>query len=108
VASDTPKPALTAFRFPFVAFREAKSKSVVFWGRSPQGHAAVRVDLQVDGKRRVVARVRANRYGIFSGRFRSTVTRGFVGASIADGSDAALPFSLVVPPDRPGCVWGTC
>jgi hypothetical protein len=108
VASDTPKPALTAFRFPFVAFREAKSKSVVFWGRSPQGHAAVRVDLQVDGKRRVVARVRANRYGIFSGRFRSTATRGFVVASIADGSDAALPFSLVVPPDRPGCVWGTC
>ena len=20
----------------------------------------------------------------------------------------ALPFSVVVPPDRPGCVWGTC
>jgi hypothetical protein len=68
----------------------------------------VRVDLRADGKRHVVARVRANRYGVFSGRFRSTVNRGFVGASIAEGSDAALPFSLVVPPDRPGCVWGTC
>jgi hypothetical protein len=108
MASDTPKLAVTAFRFPFVAFREPKTKSVWFWGRTQRARAGVLVDLRVDDKRRVVARVRANRYGIFSGRFRSTVTDGFVGASLADGSDIALPFSLVVPPDRPGCVWGTC
>jgi hypothetical protein len=108
IASDTPKLALTAFRFPFVAFREPKTKSVWFWGRAQRARAAVLVDLQVDDKRRVVTRVRANRHGIFSGRFRSTVTEGFVGARLADGTDTALPFSLVVPPDRPGCAWGTC
>jgi hypothetical protein len=108
IESDMPKLALTAFRFPFVAFREPKTRSVWFWGRSPQGNATVVIDLRRDGKRRVVATVRANRYGIFSGRFQSTATSGFVGASITDGSDNALPFSLVVPPDRPGCVWGTC
>ncbi len=64
ISSDKPKLGLTAFRFPFVAFREPKTKSVWFWGRSPQGSAAVVVDLQVEDKRRVVTRVRPNRYGI--------------------------------------------
>jgi hypothetical protein len=108
VSSDTPKLALTAFRFPFVAFRESRTKSIWFWGRSPGGKAAVIVDLRTFGKRPVVLRVRPNRYGIFSGHFVSAVRTGFVGAQVGDRSDAALPFSLVVPPDRPGCVWGTC
>ena len=37
VASDKPKMALTAFRFPFVAFRQPAKKSVMYWGRSPAG-----------------------------------------------------------------------
>jgi hypothetical protein len=106
ISSDKPKLTLTAFRFPFVAFREPKTKSI--WGRSPQGSAAVVVDLQVEDKQRVVTRMRPNRHGIFSGRFPSTATTGFVDARLVDGSDAALPFSLVVPPDRPGCAFGTC
>ena len=35
---------------------------------------------------------------------KPTVTGKFVG----NGKDAALEFSLTVPPDRPGCAWGTC
>ena len=108
IASDRPKLALTAFRFPFVAFREPQTKSIWFWGRSPGGDAAVIVDLRTHGKRRLVLRMSPNRHGIFSGRFQSTARTGFVEARLGDGSDAALPFSLVVPPDRPGCVWGTC
>ena len=108
IASDTPKAALTAFRFPFVAFRESTGKSVIFWGRSAKGEVTVVVELRTHGTRRVVARVRPNRYGIFFGRFSSSARAGFVEARLVDRSDASVPFSLVAPPDRPGCVWGTC
>jgi hypothetical protein len=108
IGSDAPKAALTAFRFPLVAFREPKTSSVMFWGRSPRSDVAVIVELRTRGKLSVALRLRPNRYGIFSGQFPSTTRVGVVAARLADGSDAAFPFSLVVPPDRPGCVWGTC
>ncbi len=108
VASDTPKLALTAFRFPFVAFRESKTNSIWFWGRSPYGHIQVIVEQQVTGRWRLVTRMGPNRHGLFSGRFHSTARKGFLRARLVDGKDAAVPFSLVVPPDRPGCAWGTC
>src|SRR5262249_37381762 len=108
IASDTPKLALTAFRFPFVAFREPRTKSIWFWGKSPRSDVAVIVDLQTNGKRSLMLSVRPNRLGICSERFGSGARTGFVDARLGDGSEAALPFSLVVPPDRPGCVWGTC
>ena len=107
VASDKPKLALAAFRFPFVAFREPKTKSVWFWGRSSHGGAPVIVEQQLTLGWRRVARMRPNRHGIFSGRFRNAA-QGFVRARLANRKDAAIPFSLVIPPDRPGCPWGTC
>ena len=107
IASDTPKLALTAFRFPFVAFWEPK-KTIMFWGRSPAGRGAVLVEQKRQGAWRVVETVRPNSYGIFSGRFASTARTGFLRARLTNGKDEALPFSLVVPPDRPGCSWGTC
>jgi len=108
VASDKPKMALTAFRFPFVAFRQPAKKSVMYWGRSPAGRAAVIVEQKRQGAWRILETLRPNRYGIFKGRHASAATAGFFRARLANGKDAALPFSIVVPPDRPVCPWGTC
>jgi hypothetical protein len=108
VDSDRPKLALTAFRFPFVAFREPKRKTVMFWGRSPLGRSEVVVEREDGGSWKSIATMEPNRFGIFSGRYPSTATSGFVRARLANGKDTSLPFSLVVPPDRPGCAWGTC
>ena len=49
IAADRPKLALTAFRFPFVAFREPKRRTVMFWGRSPAGRTDVVVEREDDG-----------------------------------------------------------
>jgi hypothetical protein len=108
IESDKPKLALTAFRFPFVAFREPKRRTIMYWGRSPAGRATVTVERQAAGRWRTVATLRPNRHGVFTGRYPSTARKGFVRARLASGRDAALAFSLVVPPDRPGCTWGTC
>lgn len=108
MTSDTPKMALTAFRFPFVAFRDSKAKQVDYWGRSPRGRTNVIVEVQVSGQWRHVATMRPNSNGIFLGRFSGAAPKALVRARLANGKDAALPFSLVVPPDRPGCAWGTC
>ena len=43
VEQDKPKPAVTAFRFPFVAY--ARKSSVFVWGRVPVGRSA-RVSIQ--------------------------------------------------------------
>lgn len=108
IKSDTPKMALTAFRFPFVAFRQQAKKSVMYWGRSPAGRSAVIVEQKQQGAWRIVETLRPNGYGIFKGRHASAATSGFLRARLANGKDSALPFSLVVPPDRPVCPWGTC
>jgi hypothetical protein len=108
VASDKPKMALTAFRFPFVAFRNSGTRQVDYWGRSPRGRAPVIVEVQDAGQWRRVSTDRPNSNGIFTGRFAFAARTGLVRARLATGNDSALPFSLVVPPDRPGCPWGTC
>ena len=109
IASDRPKLALKAFRFPFVAFRQP-GDTVTFWGRSPAGRAAVVVELKKAGPGpwRLVDTLRPNEYGIFSSRFSSTARVGYLRARVVGGPDVALPFSLVVPPDRRVCPWGTC
>jgi hypothetical protein len=97
LADDRPKPALTGFRFPFVAFPRAK-KNVFVWARTPTGKAATIVVEQrgSSGWRRLGA-VRANSAGIASATL-SARGRGPVRGRI--GGDASLPFSLVAPPDR--------
>jgi hypothetical protein len=95
---DRPKPALTAFRFPFVAFKKAHRVSV--WGRTPAGvPATVAVQQRVGRAWRTLKRLRSDRYGIF----RSTLKRMGSGdlRAVESRSDASLPFSLVVPPDYP-------
>ena len=98
LACDSPKPALTAFRFPFVAFRFGRRVRV--WGRTPAGQA-VKVSVQQrTGRRkwRKVAKLRPDGYGIFFRRLR--LSRGGALRAVLPGGEASLGFSLRRPPDR--------
>ena len=97
-ALDRPKPALTAFRFPFVAFSSAAGISV--WGRTPRG-AAGRVLVQQYGPTgwHRVAVLEANRVGIFTDELR-TGAQGPLRAVFESSDATSLPFSLVGVPDR--------
>jgi hypothetical protein len=64
IADDTPKPALLAFRFPFVAFRPGAGISV--WGRTPEGRPGfVFVDRKVGSAWRPIGLLRTDANGIF-------------------------------------------
>jgi len=65
-----PKPAVRAFRFPFVAKRSTRGRSAV-WGKAPAAGPVV-VERRAGGDWRRAARLRAGRGGIFEGRVRST------------------------------------
>ncbi len=93
-----PKPALDAFRFPFVAFRQRKGTFV--WGRAPGGKPdTVVVERSVKhGWKRVVA-LRTNQFGIFSRTLSLRLpASGFMRARVAGAKSIAFP--LKPPPDR--------
>lgn len=99
-ARDRPKPALAAFRFPFVAFRESRGLSL--WGRTPTSKAAtVYIERKPPGGGwRRVATLKADRFGIFKSLLPlQTTKRDFIRARQAGGR-IAVPFSLTRPPDR--------
>jgi hypothetical protein len=96
--SDRPKPALTAFRFPFVAFPD--SGRVDVWGRTPTSAAgSVAVEQEQATAWRRVATLQADGDGIFQGRVRASGPGPFRATYLATGS-TSLPFSLVSPPDH--------
>jgi hypothetical protein len=97
-AHDRPKPAFTAFRFPFVAF--PSSKSIAVWGRTPAGvHGTVLVEQHGASGWKQIAVLQANRVGIFSAKLRST-GRGPLRALFPSEQAVSLSFSLVSPPDH--------
>jgi hypothetical protein len=99
LACDRPKPSLQAFRFPFVAFRSGRR--VYVWGRTPTSNRARVIVQQRVGRRwKRLARLRANRYGIFSRRIR-TSRRGKLRARMAKSGEGSISFSLRRPPDLP-------
>ncbi|MDQ3874890.1 MAG: hypothetical protein M3322_04965 [Actinomycetota bacterium] len=72
---DRPKPTLASFRFPFVAYR--RDGRIDVWGRTPPGTVRKVVVERATGRRwRPIARVRADRHGIFGARLRSRAGRG--------------------------------
>jgi hypothetical protein len=96
LAADRPKPALTGFRFPFVAF--PRSNKVFVWARAPAGNAAsIVVEQRGSSGWRRLGVLHANRVGIASATLPAH-GRGPVRGRI--GKDASLPFALVAPPDR--------
>ena len=96
--ADKPKPALEAFRFPFVAFR--RSGGLFVWGRTPGGTPE---QLLVEGRTargwRALARVATNPHGILE-RNLPPFAGSTVRARVASSGDHSLPFSLTPTRDR--------
>ena len=93
-----PKPVLTAFRFPFVAYLGKSSVSI--WGRDATS-TKVRVTIQVrhgkSGRWRTVGYVVANSNGIFQAKLRRKATKKDWLRAVAPGSGKSLAFSLTRP-----------
>ena len=99
-ADDDPKPALTAFRFPFVAY-PAPGHTISVWGRTPTSDAGpVQVEQQDGSAWKLIATLRASANGIFSGSFASK-DKGPLRAVFSAAKAMSLPFSLISPPDQP-------
>jgi hypothetical protein len=93
-----PKPSLTAFRFPFVAYLHQKTVSV--WGRvatSDQQDVLIQLRQGKKGTWKTVAFIRSNRHGIFQASLNLKATRRSWLRAIAPGSGKSLAFSLTVP-----------
>jgi hypothetical protein len=90
-----PKPMLTAFRFPFVAYRHGSSVGV--WGRDATSDKQLVTVQRRHGKKgnwRTVARVRSNGYGIFKATVKLKTSKHDWLRAIAPGSGKSLAFSL--------------
>jgi hypothetical protein len=101
------KPVRTAFRFPFVAYLGKGNVSV--WGRDATS-SKVRVTIQrrhgAHGPWRTVAKIGANRNGIFRAKVRLAATKKDWLRAVASGSGKSLAFSLTVPHDPHIGPWG--
>jgi hypothetical protein len=99
MARDRPKPALQAFRFPFVALREG-AKHTRVWGRTPTskpGHVVVERSFAGGWTRAAV--LRANSHGIFTTRL-PRVRTGSMRAWWVNGGETSLAFRVRPAPDR--------
>ncbi len=94
------KPMRTSYRFPFVAYL-GKKRAVSVWGRdATSSTTTVAIQQQHNGKGawRTIARIRANRYGIFLAKLklRRVTAKDRLRAS-AHGSGNSMAFSLKRP-----------
>jgi hypothetical protein len=90
-----PKPMLTAFRFPFVAYRHGSRVGV--WGRDATSDRQLVTVQRRHGKKgrwRTVARVRSNGNGIFKATLKLKSSKRDRLRAIAHGSGTSLAFSL--------------
>jgi hypothetical protein len=95
LTADRPKRSLTAFRFPFVAFRSSRGVSV--WGRAPGAATRVVIERSGGARWRAVAVLSPNRDRIFRAKLPVART-GVLRARVEGAADASLPFSLEPPP----------
>jgi hypothetical protein len=102
-----PKPGLTAFRFPFVAYLQKKTVSV--WGRDATSDQQV-VTIQLrhgrSGGWRSVAQIQSNATGIFLAKLKLKATKKYWLRAVAAGSGNSLAFSLTRPKDPRIGPWG--
>jgi cellulase (glycosyl hydrolase family 5) len=93
-----PKPLMTAFRFPFVAY--VGSRTVRVWGRDATS-SKTRVTIQrrhgKSGAWQTVGYVVANQGGIFRATLKLKATKKDWLRAVASGSGKSLAFSLTVP-----------
>lgn len=98
VARARPKPVLTAFRFPFVAYRHRSTVSI--WGRDATS-TKVRVTIQLrhgkKGSWRTAGYVVANSSGIFKATLKLKASKKDWLRAVAPESGKSLAFSLTVP-----------
>jgi hypothetical protein len=98
-AAQRPKPAASAFSFPFVAYQQEDGTASV-WGRAPSlARTVVRIEKSGPSGWTRVASITARANGIFVGSVPSTTPDASLRA--VDGSAKSRPFSLKVPPDYP-------
>jgi hypothetical protein len=101
------KPMRAAFRFPFVAY--LGTGTVRVWGRnatSKKVAVAIQRRHGSKGAWRTVARVRANRYGIFLATLKLSAVKTDWLRATAPGSGNSLAFSLTVPKNQRYGPWG--
>jgi hypothetical protein len=98
LAKDQPKPFLSAFRFPFVAY---PGKPFTFWGRTPTSRSGpVKIEFLEHGHWKTVATVSAKKTGIFQGTLHTAYGAGEVGSARAVfGGQASAAFSMKPVPD---------
>ena len=98
LADARPKPVLTAFKFPFVAY--LRNKTVNIWGRVATSDTEL-VTIQLrhgkSGSWRTVAHVLSNPYGIFKASLTPKAAKKDWLRASAAGSGNSLAFSLLVP-----------
>ncbi len=100
-----PKPVLTAFRFPFVAYLHRSTVSV--WGRdATSDKERVAIQLRRGKTWRTVAYVVANSNGIFKATLKLSATKQESMRAVAPGSGRSLAFSLAVPRNPHIGAWG--
>lgn len=103
-----PKPMLTAFRFPFVAYMHKKTVSV--WGRdatSDQQTVTIQLRHGKKGRWRTIGTVVGNTGGIFEATLRLKATKKDWLRALAPGSGTSLAFSLTVPHHPNIGPWGS-
>lgn len=102
-----PKPILTAFRFPFVAYLKGAAVSV--WGRdgtSNRQRVAIQLRHGSRGSWRALATIQTNASGVFKGKLRTKVAKKDWLRAAAPGSGTSLAFSLTKPPPAHYGPWG--
>lgn len=108
LADAQPKPGLTAFRFPFVAYR-GKKNTVSVWGRdatSDQETVTIQLRHGKSASWRTVALISSNANGIFKATLKLTATKKDWLRASAEGSGNSLAFSLTRPKDPNIGPWG--
>jgi hypothetical protein len=100
IACDQPKPALAAFRFPFIAL--PSGGRTVVWGRTPFGRRArVRLELKAGAGWRRVTTLATDRNGIFLrklSRPRKGVMRAVAGGAKSPGFKIGRTKDIPVHP----------
>ena len=99
VAQDRPKPAMQAFRFPFVAY--PGKKGLRFWGRTPTSRSGkVVIKVLEKGKWKKAGTTPADKFGIFRGTIPDAYGADKKGAVSAVFSHQQSPaFSMRPVPD---------
>ena len=100
-----PKPVLTAFRFPFVAYLHGSTVNV--WGRDETSDKQrVAIQLRHGRSWHTASYVVANGSGIFKAALKLNAAKQDSMRAVAPGSGKSLAFSLTVPHNPHIGAWG--